>query len=88
MDFDEEFKKFLEKKLNSMKEKIEEIYEIWNEIPYSVREKLDAQFNETGTPSYNIRWLESAIDDLSYDFENVYKDLTESENEEEEEYEQ
>ena len=87
MDFTEKDGENLEKVLINMNKNIEMLDEMWNKIPYTIREQLDVQFNEGFSPSYCLRWLQSGINSIVQDFNNFFIDLKQTLEKEESEAE-
>ncbi|CDE10258.1 unknown [Clostridium sp. CAG:354] len=84
INLDEKMKNKLEDTYEKMRIQIETLKNTWNSIPSQIREQLNAQFNESYTPDYCIRWLETSVDDLYRNSDEVFEDLkNELENEDE-----
>lgn len=75
INLDEKMKNKLEDTYEKMRIQIATLKNTWNSIPSQIREQLNAQFNEDYTPDYCIRWLETSIDDLYRNSDEVFEDL-------------
>lgn len=75
INLDEKMKNKLEDTYEKMRIQIETLKNTWNTIPGQIREQLNAQFNENYTPDYCIRWLETSIDDIYRNSDEIFEDL-------------
>ena len=75
INLDEKMKNKLEDTYEKMRIQIETLKNTWNTIPGQIREQLNAQFNENYTPDYCIRWLETSIDDIYRNPDEIFEDL-------------
>lgn len=75
INLDEKMKNKLEDTYEKMRIQIETLKNTWNTIPAQIREQLNAQFNENYTPDYCIRWLETSIDDIYRNSDEIFEDL-------------
>lgn len=75
INLDEKMKNKLENTYEKMRIQIETLKNTWNTIPSQIREQLNAQFNENYTPDHCIRWLETSIDDIYRNSDEVFEDL-------------
>lgn len=64
----------LEDVVSDMLEYLTKLDDAWTSLPNNTRENLDYLFNSNSTPSYCIRWLFAALEDIKSGFTDKFEE--------------